>query len=85
MRNGTARMVRAFVDTSVLFSALYSASDHARDLLVYASTDQLKLVTTEYVLDEADVVLKRQVADKYHQLKTILDAVEFEVSPNPPR
>lgn len=52
--------LRVFVDTSVLFSGLHSASGAARDVLAAAARADLHLVVSSYVLGE----VRRNLAEK---------------------
>lgn len=52
--------LRAFVDTSVLFSGLHSATGSARDLLAAAARAEIVLVVSSYVLGE----VSRNLAEK---------------------
>jgi putative PIN family toxin of toxin-antitoxin system len=77
-------MLRVFVDTSVIFSALYSTAGFARDLFVFAAQDQVMLVISQNVLME----LERNILNKAPQLepafRQFLVGLNAEVVPVPP-
>ena len=52
-------MIRIFVDSSVLFSAIYSPKGHARDLLLMAAREELTLVISEFGIAETGCNLAR--------------------------
>ena len=56
--------MRVFVDTSVLFSAIFSANGHARDLLNLAVDDLVTLVISQDVLDETKRNLQKKSPGK---------------------
>jgi predicted nucleic acid-binding protein len=45
-------MLRIFIDSSVLFSAAYSAKGHSRDLMLISAAGKLTLVLSDFVLEE---------------------------------
>lgn len=45
-------MIRLFLDSSVLFSAAYSAKGHSRDLLIMAAREEITIVTSKLVIEE---------------------------------
>ena len=43
---------RIFIDSSVLFSAAYSSKGHSRDLLLMGATGKIKIIISNFVLQE---------------------------------
>jgi len=43
---------RIFIDSSVLFSAAYSSKGHSRDLLLMGATGKIKIIVSNFVLQE---------------------------------
>ncbi|MDO9302307.1 MAG: PIN domain-containing protein [Anaerolineales bacterium] len=43
---------RIFIDSSVLFSAAYSSKGHSRDLLLMGATGEIKIIISNFVLQE---------------------------------
>ncbi|MDO8755676.1 MAG: PIN domain-containing protein [Anaerolineales bacterium] len=43
---------RIFIDSSVLFSAAYSSKGHSRDLLLMGASGEIKIVFSNFVLQE---------------------------------
>lgn len=66
--------MRVFLDTSVLFSAIFSAGGHARDLLHLAARETLTLVISREVLEETERNLRKKSPEKL-PLFTMLIAV----------
>lgn len=56
MTNSTTPTV--FIDTSVLFSALLSSTGASAEILRFARDGKIKLLVSEYVIDETRRVLK---------------------------
>jgi predicted nucleic acid-binding protein len=57
--------MRVFVDTSVLFSAIFSPHGYVRDLLHLAGQDALTLVVSRNVLDETERNLLKKFPGKF--------------------
>ncbi len=43
---------RIFIDSSVLFSAAYSSKGHSRDLLIMGASGEIKIIISNFVLQE---------------------------------
>ncbi|MBZ0287500.1 MAG: PIN domain-containing protein [Anaerolineae bacterium] len=71
--------MRVFVDASVLFSAIFSAHGHARDLLTLAGRDALTLVVSRDVLDETERNLRKKSPGKVPLLTTLIGVLEPEI------
>jgi len=56
--------MRVFLDSSVLFSAIFSTTGHARDLLYHAAEDVIKIVLSQDVLDETERNLQKKSPNK---------------------
>ena len=76
--------MRVFVDTSVLFSALYSSSGFARDLVFLAVDKQLVLVVSGNVLDEVERNLRAKIPERINLWNRLLEIIMFEVVADPP-
>jgi predicted nucleic acid-binding protein len=72
-------MMRFFLDSSVFFSAEYSAQGYARDLITLASVEQpsLRLVVSQDVLEETRRNLAYNVLEKLPVFERFLSAVPF--------
>lgn len=68
--------IKIFVDSSVLFAAILSATGHARDLIRYAIAGRVQLVTSEYVLSE----VTHNLAVKHPRVAYLLDQFVTEVA-----
>ena len=76
-------MIRAFVDTSVLFAASYSDTGYASDLVRAALRGQLILVVSDLVLQEVRRNLKRKAPRGLEALEVALTYVPFEKVSSP--
>jgi predicted nucleic acid-binding protein len=59
---------RIFIDSSVLFSAAYSAKGYSRDLILMRLSGQIRIVLSNYVLEETRrnlAQLKRPPMDEF--------------------
>jgi predicted nucleic acid-binding protein len=72
-------MKRVFLDSSVFFSACYSASGHSRDLLLMALRDEILLVCSNYVIQETRRNLDKLSSDHLVFLDFILDNLPLEL------
>jgi len=72
-------MIRVFLDSSVLFSACYSATGHSRDLIMMAQREEIQLVSSRYVLEETRRNLQRKSPDYLLFLDFILDNLQIEI------
>lgn len=64
-------MIRAFADASVIYSAINSRTGASRELLKRHKTGQIRLVTSQYALDET----KRNIIRKAPELAIAVDAL----------
>jgi uncharacterized protein len=71
-------MTRIFLDSSVLFSAAYSAKGHSRDLLVMAARDEIVIVISEIVLEETRRSLSSYSLESVSFFDRIIEAIPFE-------
>jgi predicted nucleic acid-binding protein len=62
-------MKRIFIDSSVLYSAVYSAKGHSRDLLWMALQGEIILVASHLVLDE----VRRNISENAPEVLDLLD------------
>lgn len=76
----TPRNLRVFVDTSVLFAAVLSATGGARKLFLLAETGLIRLVVGPTVLKECDEVIRRKAPGTAPQLAQLLAAAQAETS-----
>ncbi|MCA0454351.1 MAG: putative toxin-antitoxin system toxin component, PIN family [Chloroflexi bacterium] len=74
--------MRIFVDTSVLFSAIFSPNGHARDLLNLAVDNILTLVISQDVLDETERNLQKKAPGKVLLFTTLITLLEPEIVQN---
>jgi predicted nucleic acid-binding protein len=72
-------MIRFFLDTSVLFAAVYSTTGHARDLLKAAESEEITLVTSKYVLAEARRVLVDKSPQRYLVFDYLMTKLPWEM------
>ncbi len=72
-------MKQLFIDSSVLFSAAYSARGHARDLIVRALRGEVVLVISELVLEETRRNLTQSSPKSVPLLEFVLESIPFEV------
>ena len=71
-------MIRAFVDTSVLFAASYSPTGASRELIRLAFQGQVQLVISDDVLEEARRNLAAKLPDGLDLFEQIVELVPFE-------
>ncbi len=69
-------MTRLFLDSSVLFAAVYSTQGHARDIIALAARGEITLVVSQFVLAEA----KRNLAENAPQRHPFFDYV-LQITP----
>jgi predicted nucleic acid-binding protein len=79
----TQKSLRVFLDTSVLFAAVFSPTGGARKLFHLAEAGVLRLVAGPAVLREADEVVRRKAMASRPVLAQLLDAGRVEISPAP--
>jgi predicted nucleic acid-binding protein len=71
-------MTHIFVDSSVFFSAVYSAKGHSRDLLIMAAKEEITLVVSQLVIDETRRNIAEVIPEKLLYLDQLLEAIPFE-------
>ncbi len=79
-------MLRFFMDTSVLISAIYSAHGHARDLLTLAAREAppVRLVISDAVMLETRRNIVYKSPERLAIMRRLIAAVPFEtVNPAP--
>lgn len=57
--------MRVFIDSSVLFAAVFSTQGHARDLLHLARQDMITLIVSKNVLNETERNLQKNPLHKF--------------------
>lgn len=72
-------MLRVFIDSSVLFSAAYSNKGHARDLILMAARDEIRLVISALVMEETRRNLADFAPEALPALEQIFDSIDFEI------
>jgi predicted nucleic acid-binding protein len=72
-------MKRLFIDSSVLFSAAYSARGHARDLIVMAAREEVILVISPLVLDETRRNLEESAPETLPLFDLLVHTIPFEI------
>jgi predicted nucleic acid-binding protein len=72
-------MLRIFIDSSVLFSAAYSSKGHARDLIMMAARNEIRLVISRLVMEETRRNLADFAPEVLPALEQIFDAIDFEI------
>jgi predicted nucleic acid-binding protein len=90
---------RVFIDSSVLFTAAYSAKGHSRDLMLMSAAGDVILVLSDFVLEETRrnlalttpglTVLERIIRDARVEMvsvtrKQVQDAMQLIVSKDAP-
>lgn len=76
---------RVFLDAAVLFSAALSKTGASRELLRLAQLGDVKLITNEFAVAEADRNLVAKVPESVILLRVLLRLDLIEVFPNPPK
>ena len=71
-------MKRLFIDSSVLFSAAYSARGNARKIILMAMRKELIAVISQLVIAETELNLIEKAPEKLHFLRIIIDSVPLE-------
>jgi len=77
-------MKRLFIDSSVLFSAIYSSRGHARDLLLMATRGEVGLILSELVIEEVRRNLTDIAPESVEVFHFFLNLIPFEIA-NPSR
>jgi len=71
---------RVFIDSSVLFSAVYSTSGHSSDLLVMGAEGDILAVISDFVIVETRRNIRELKPEKLALLDRLLVTVQFEVA-----
>jgi len=79
----TAKSLRVFLDTSVLFAAVLSPTGGARKLFHLGEAGVLRLIVGPTVLNEADEVVRRKAMASRPVLAQLLEASRVEISSAP--
>jgi len=72
-------MIRAFIDASVIYAAIISATGGARVLLKRHIANEIQLVVSAYVLAETVHNLESKSPDKAGAVQLLVDLLAFEV------
>jgi predicted nucleic acid-binding protein len=72
-------MMRVFLDTSVIFSAAFSATGASREIIRQAIRGRMRLITSPLVLEEARRNLQTKAPEVLFELQTLYEAVGFEI------
>lgn len=75
--------MRVFVDTSVLFSAIYSSTGYARDLLQLSLDELIRLIVSRDVLMEVERNLAAKIPERLDRWHRFLDVLQMEVVADP--
>ena len=70
---------RVFIDSSVLFSAVYSTSGHSSDLLVMGAEEDILAVISDFVIVETRRNIREIKPEKLARLDQLLVIVHFEI------
>jgi predicted nucleic acid-binding protein len=65
-------MLRFFLDSSVFFSAAYSTKGYAREIILAALTNQVRLVISDLVVEETRRNLKHYSEHSVRPFEAIL-------------
>ncbi len=76
-------MIRVFLNASVLFSASYSKTGSSRDLLREAIRGNLKIVVSQYVLEEAERNLAQKASETLPDFRELVTLIAAEVAEKP--
>lgn len=74
---------RLFLDTSALFSGLWSESGGARALLQLGEAGLIQLIISQDVLDELDRVIRKKAPEVLGTLALVLDRARVVIAPRP--
>lgn len=72
-------MNRAFVDASVLYSAIVSASGGSREILKRHLKREIQMLVSEYVLDEVSNNLKSKSPEMAGTVSVLVDLLAFQI------
>jgi predicted nucleic acid-binding protein len=70
---------RVFIDSSVLFSAVYSTTGHSSDLLVMGAEGDILAVISDFVIIETRRNIRELKPEKLARLDRLLVTVKFEI------
>jgi len=73
-------MIRAFLDASVLYAAITSASGASRELLKWHKRGELRLVFSEYVRFEVERNLAAKAPQKSGSVELLIDLLDFDLA-----
>ena len=71
--------MRLFIDSSVLFSAAYSARGHARDLIIMAAREEVILVVSPLVLEETRRNLEESAPETVALFDLLVQTIPFDL------
>ena len=71
---------RVFIDSSVLFSAVYSTNGHSSDLLVMGAEGDILAVISDFVIVETRRNIRDVKPEKLARLDRLLVTVQFEIA-----
>jgi predicted nucleic acid-binding protein len=72
-------MLRVFIDSSVLFAAAYSSKGYARDLILMAARDEIRLVISTLVVAETRRNLADFAPEVIPALELIFAAIDMDI------
>ncbi|MFH1906996.1 MAG: putative toxin-antitoxin system toxin component, PIN family [Chloroflexota bacterium] len=72
-------MLRVFVDSSVLFAAIYSSTGHSADLLQMGVSGKITIVISDDVIEETRRNLEISKPEKLTDLNKALSIAGFEI------
>lgn len=70
---------RIFIDSSVLFSAAYSSKGHSRDLLLMGASGEIKIIISNFVLQETIRNLSGLKKPPLEELDQIVQSANIEL------
>jgi len=79
------KILRVFLDTSVIFAAVLSPSGGARKLFQLGEAQMLSLLVGKNVLRECDEVVRRKAPTSLPALAQLLELGRVEITPAPTR
>ena len=76
-------MSKVFLDTSVLFAAIYSERGTARDLLRLAILEKATLYVSGLVLEETERNIEKKAPEKLETYQALMNSVAFTIVADP--
>lgn len=73
-------MLRVFIDTSVLFAAVYSQSGYAHDLITLALNEKVTVILSKTILNEVERNLRKKAPQRLAPYRTLLLLLDAETS-----